>query len=394
MRESIAESRYQGEQAWYLGAPPAIVEAVVDYEVEGARVEARASVTRAEARLPYGYVARELVVLPAASIRVAPQVLVGHGELELAVEVEAHAEDGVSGEVMLELPSGFESEPASQSVSVASGTSRVEFRVSVPPSATGRVPVTAVLRSGQHDYRSAYAPIEHRDLETRYAVSRAEATILALAVKIPDDLKVGYVMGVGDDVPEGISQLGADVELLSSEMLARGRLDDYDAIVIGTRAYAVRDDLRTHNARLVDYTERGGNLIVLYNTPEFQPNQFAPYPGELPQNSEEISEEDAPVRILDPGQRALQWPNVITVDDFDGWVEQRGSKFYSSWDDAYVPIIESNDVGQAPQRGGWLQASYGEGTYTYFAYALHRQLPYGIPGAYRILANLLALGSR
>lgn len=393
-RVSIAESRYRGDDAWYLGAPRPLVEAVVEYEVEGAAIAKHATVTRAEARLPYGYVARELTVLPAASVRVAPGVLVGHGELELAVEVEAHAEDGVSGEVTLELPDGFESEPASQRVSVASGASQIRFRVFVPPGATGRVPVAAVLRIDDHDYRIAYAPIEHRDLETRYAVSRAEATILALEVAVPENLKVGYVMGVGDDVPAGIEQLGADVELLSAEALARGRLDVYDTIVVGTRAYAVREDLRAHNARLLEYAERGGNLIVLYNTPEFQPNMFAPYPGELPPNSEEISEEDAPVRIVAADQRVLQWPNVVTVGDFDGWVEQRGSKFYSVWDDAYVPLIESHDVGQAPQQGGWLQASYGEGTYTYFAYALHRQLPYGVPGAYRILANLLALGSR
>ena len=394
-RESIDESHYQGGDAWYLGAPAPMVEAIVEYEVDGTPVATHAVVTRSEARLPFGYVARELTVLPAASVRVTPGVVISHGgrgECELVVEVETHAEDGVSGDVTLELPSGFESVPKSHRVSVSGGSAQFRFRVAVPPGAYGRVPVAAVLRSDTHTYGATFAPIEHRDLETRYQVSRAEATILALSVTLPENLRVGYVMGVGDDVPEGIAELGADVELIESEALARGRLDDYDAIVVGTRAYAVREDLRTHNARLLEYAKGGGNLIVLYNTPEFQPSEFAPYPGELPRRSEEISEEDAPVRIVATDAKVLLWPNAITLEDFDGWVEQRGSKFWSEWDDAYAPVVESHDTGQAPQRGGWLQARYGEGYYTYFAYALHRQLPYGVPGAYRILANLLSLG--
>jgi hypothetical protein len=199
-------------------------------------------------------------------------------------------------------------------------------------------------------------------------------------------------MGVGDEVPEAIAQLGATVRLLGEDDLASGALDELDAILVGTRAYAVRDDLRVHNGRLLDYARRGGNLVVLYNTFELDPNVFAPFPGELTPSAEEISEEDAPVEILAPADQALTWPNRITTLDFEGWVEQRGSKFWSAWDDAYVPLVVSADTGQSPQRGGWLSSRYGEGRYTYFAYALHRQLPYGVPGAYRILANLLALG--
>ena len=400
-RASIAESRYAGSEGWFLGAPPPMAEAVVDYEVEGAHVTARAVVTRSEARLPYGYVARELTVVPKASVRVSPGVVLARDELELTVEIESHTGAGIEGDLALELPDGFSAEPASRHVSIGSGeggeggAEQFVFRVSAARSSSatlsGRFRAGAVLRTDSQSYRSSYAPIEHRDLETRYQVSTAEASVVAVPVTIPEGLRVGYVMGVGDNVPEGIAQLGASVELLSADTLARGQLDRYDAIVVGTRAYAVREVLRAHNARLLDYAERGGNLIVLYNTPEFQPREFAPYPGELPQRSEEISEEDAPVRIVATDADVLRWPNPITLADFDGWVEQRGSKFWSEWDGAYVAIVESHDAGQAPQRGGWLQARYGEGYYTYFAYALHRQLPYGVPGAYRILANLLSL---
>ena len=199
-------------------------------------------------------------------------------------------------------------------------------------------------------------------------------------------------MGVGAGAPAGVARLGASVTLLGEQDLASGNLRHYDAIVTGTRAYAVREDLKTYNRRLLDYVQQGGNLIVLYNTQEFVPNSYAPFPAQLPARAEEVSEEDAPVEILAPGQRAFTTPNRITKADFDGWVEQRGSKFFTEWDPAYTAMIETHDQGQAPQKGGWVTATYGKGHYTYFAYAFHRQLPYGVPGAYRLLANLLSLG--
>jgi hypothetical protein len=211
-------------------------------------------------------------------------------------------------------------------------------------------------------------------------------------VAIAPGLKVGYVMGIGDDVPAGIAQLGASVTLLGEQDLATGDLRQYDAIMTGTRAYAVREDLKTYNRRLLDYVQQGGNLIVLYNTQEFVPATYAPYPAQLPPRAEEVSEEDSPIDILAPSHPSFTTPNRITKADFDGWVEQRGSKFFTEWDAAYTAMIATHDQGQEPQKGGWVTAIYGKGHYTYFAYAFHRQLPYGVPGAYRLLANLLSLG--
>ena len=245
---------------------------------------------------------------------------------------------------------------------------------------------------GGRDYTQGYDVIEHRDLETRYLYHPAATAVHGIDVAIAPGLKVGYVMGIGDEVPAGIAQLGASVTLLGEQDLATGDLRRFDAIMTGTRAYAVRDDLKTYNRRLLDYVQQGGNLIVLYNTQEFVPNTYAPYPAQLTARAEEVSEEDSPVDILAPSNPVFTRPNRITTADFDGWVEQRGSKFFSEWDAAYTPMISTHDQGQAPQQGGWLTAVYGKGHYTYFAYAFHRQLPYGVPGAYRLLANLLSLG--
>ena len=207
---------------------------------------------------------------------------------------------------------------------------------------------------------------------------------------MPEGLRVGYVVGAGDEVPAGIEALGAEVTLLDEAALLNSDLGAYDAVVTGTRAYAVRPDLLRANRRLLDYARDGGHLVVLYNTDELIPNQHAPYPGVLPRRSEEVSEEDSPLTVLVPDHPLMTWPHRIGPADFEGWVEQRGSKFWSAWDEAYTALFETQDTGQDPQRGGALTAEVGEGRYTYFAYALHRQLPEGVPGAFRLLGNLIA----
>jgi hypothetical protein len=218
--------------------------------------------------------------------------------------------------------------------------------------------------------------------------------VKGIEVNVVKGLRIGYVMGAGDDVPASLQQLGTQVQLLTAADLSAGKFSQFDAIIIGTRAYAVRQDLNTYNQSLLAYAKNGGHLIVLYQTPEFVPDAMAPYPAKLPNNSEEVSEENAPVKILAVNHPVLKYPNKITTADFENWVEQRGSKFFSEWDSTYVPIISSNDAGQKPQSGGWLMAKYGTGNYTYFAYSLHRQLPYGVPGAYRLLANLVSYGKK
>ena len=198
----------------------------------------------------------------------------------------------------------------------------------------------------------------------------------------------------GDEVPRGLEQLGAKVQLLNTNDLASANFNQYDVIMIGTRAYAVRQDLNIYNQRLLDYAKNGGHLIVLFQTPEFIPQRMAPYLAVLPGNSEEVSEEDSPIKLLALNHQVLNYPNKITTADFEHWVEQRGSKFFSTWDAAYIPIISTYDKGQAPQSGGWLMAKYGKGYYTYCAYSFHRQLPEGVEGAYCIMANLISYGKK
>ena len=400
-RTSIQDARYTVADSSTMPLPalPPALEVVARYEVAGVQAEIRRPVMRLESNLPYGYDQRTLAVVPAIAVSLSPSSAIfaidaPQKTLTLRAEVVNNREGTSDGVLTLKVPPGWTVAPAAQQFALTRAGERTLYEFQVRAAAIDHrvARIEAVAESGGREYREGYTTIRHRDLETRYLYKDAATTVRGVDVRIAPGLRVGYVMGIGDDVPAGITQLGANVQLLGEHDLATGDLSRFDAIVTGTRAYAVRTDLRTYNRRLLDYVEAGGNLIVLYNTQELVPKLHAPYPGALPANAEEVSEEDSPVEFLLADASVLTTPNRITGDDFSGWVEQRGSKFWTTWDPRYTPMIATWDKGQAPQQGGWLQARYGKGHYTYFAYALHRQLPYGVPGAYRLLANLLSLG--
>ena len=400
-RESIHDSRYAVREPEYLhlaGRTPALT-AVVDYTIGGQSVRAAGVVYRREANLPYGYEYRELKVVPALAVNVSPANLVvplgkRRSTVSIHVEVLNSRSGGIQGELALEVPDGWVARPSKQEFQFSQANARrnLIFTVTVPRLREGTYDLDAVARAGGQEYRQGYQVIRHRDSDIRYLYRNSVTRVRGIDVKIAPGLKVGYVMGVGDEVPGGIEQMGAEVTLLGTDDLATGDLGGYGAIVVGTRAYAVRRDLINYNQRLLDYARDGGNLVILYQTQEFVPSRWAAFPADLPRRAEEVSEEDSPVRILAPEHPVFQGPNKIGAADFDNWVEQRGSKFFSTWGSAYVPLIETQDKGQEPQRGGWLTARFGKGNYTYFAYAVHRQLPYSVPGAYRIFANVLSLG--
>ncbi|MEO8077734.1 MAG: PIG-L family deacetylase [Acidobacteriota bacterium] len=408
VRASIQEARYTVADAGQIYRPSAenALEVVGTYAVDGVPVEIRRPVTRLDPNLPYGYDTRVLAVVPPIALTLTPANAVvpirstagkasaaNVSKIKMSVEVLNNRDGESTGTLTLKVPAGWTVTPASQPFRFlrAGERSMYSFEIGSPSLENREYRIEAVASSGGRQYHEGYTTIRHRDLETRYLYRDAVASVRGVEVKIAAGLKVGYVMGVGDEVPAGLAQIGATVQLLEERDLATGDLSRFAAIMTGTRAYAVREDLRTYNRRLLDYVKGGGNLIVLYNTQEFVPNLYAPYPGTLSAGAEEVSEEDSPVEILAPDAAVLTTPNRITKQDFDNWVEQRGSKFWDTWAAEYTPMIATWDKGQPPQKGGWLHARYGKGHYTYFAYAFHRQLPYGVPGAYRLLANLLSL---
>jgi hypothetical protein len=199
-------------------------------------------------------------------------------------------------------------------------------------------------------------------------------------------------MGAGDRVPDSLWQLGVTARLLEAEDLAAGNLQQYDCIIAGVRAYEVRQDLVANNARLLDYVHRGGLFIVQYHRQAaWNKAQFGPYPAKIKDEDHRVTDESAPVKILDPDHPVFHHPNQITEKDFEDWVQERGLYFIQERDPRYKPLLSCNDPGEPPLDGGLLVADYGRGKYVLTSYAWFRQLPEGVPGAIRIFLNLISL---
>jgi hypothetical protein len=339
-----------------------------------------------------GGVFEPLVVTPKIGVRVSPesQILPLDGSA-LPVRVTVHTEGAAEGKVHLVLPAGWAATPTEAEFhrKVYGDTAAILFEVKPPaaiPDAT--VAIQAEADSSGHTYRSGWQRIGYSGLRPYNQYLKAEIKTRAVDVKLAPGLRIGYVMGTGDTVPEAMEGLGLTPHLLTTQELQSGDLSAFDTIVLGIRAYSARPELGMVQSRLDSFVEGGGTLIVQYQSNTFP----APFQLSLGRIPERVVEENAPVKILAPDNPLMAWPNAITSHDFDGWVEERGHSFLDTWDPAYTALTETADQGQDPQRGGLLVAHPGKGTYIYVAYALHRQLPELVPGAYRILANLLSAG--
>ncbi len=399
-RDSVMETfySYASDRLFGQPLPVAPVHALLAYEYQGVRIHARQPVLVSQVDEKGLQYRKALSVGPALSLRTETEAGIlplTKDAYSLNVELRNVGSARIEGSVRLELPQGWRSEPVAQTFSMQKEGEAIgaSFRI-VPPAGLrgGRVTVAAVATANGVEYRRTFQPITQPGYEVVYLEKPATHEIALVDAKVAPNLKVGYVMGAGDLVPAGIEQLGASVEMLDSSALANGDLSRYHTIVMGIRAYAVRKDVLTYNQRLLDYVNGGGVLVVQYNTPEYD-NNFGPYPYQMGRRPEEVSEEDSPVKLLAPAAPVFQLPNRITLADFEGWVEQRGSKHLTTWAPQYTPLVEMNDRGQNPQRGIWLEARHGKGLYIYCSLAWYRQLPFAVPGAARIFANLISLGA-
>jgi LmbE family N-acetylglucosaminyl deacetylase len=354
-------------------------------------------VVQARQRIPsLGVVEQPLLVGPAISLAVSPAagaVPVGAKSFEFFCTVHSNVKGPAKGTLRLRLPQGWRSSPDSADFSMERDGEDHTITFSVIPDAVepGEHRITAFADYQGKTYEEGYRLAGYPGLRPypyyRAAVYRA----VGVDVKTPGQLRIGYLPGTGDDVPQALENLGQHAQTLAASDITQGNLSGYDAIILGTRAYAVRGELKSANARLLEYVRNGGVLIVQYNLQEFDQN-YGPYPFKLGNNPQKVVDEASKVQLLNPDSPVFTWPNRITDADFSGWVEERGHGFLESWDKQYEALVETRDPDQDPQRGGLLLAHYGKGAYIYDAFALYRQLPSGVPGAYRLLANLVSLG--
>jgi LmbE family N-acetylglucosaminyl deacetylase len=341
---------------------------------------------------------RPLAVVPEFSVALEPgeQVVPGNDRKELTVKVgvRSSAEGVPDGMLRLELPAGWRYEPRELPIHLPGRDDRKDFLFKIFPTSLkeGRIEVHAVLEAGGKRYAQGYTLVTREDLGAAYYYQPAAQHVSVVDVKVPKDLKVGYVMGAGDEIPTVLEQIGMDVTQIPAEKLSTEDLSRYQTIVLGIRAYDTQKDVKANNQRLLDFVQAGGRLVVQYNTTvgDFNSGKFTPYPATL--SRARVSVEEAPVAILDAANPTFHSPNEITQKDFEGWVQERGLYFMSQWDSNFTPLLESHDPGEGEQKGGLLLAHYGKGTYIYTGYAFFRQLPAGVPGAVRLFVNLI--GSR
>jgi LmbE family N-acetylglucosaminyl deacetylase len=398
-----AVNHIDNEKYVTLPFPPPALRARIEYAVEaGAGEKTRNGITSVVVT-PFlddegKPETRPLAVVPAFSVMLEPgtQVIPTHNgsDSTVAVGVTSNIAYPTHGELQLELPDGWRSEPAQIAVNLAHRGEKRDFQFKVFPSGLqeGRVMIRAVLESDGEKYSEGYTLVTREDLGSFYYYQPAQQRVSIVDVQAPHDLKVGYIMGAGDDIPTVLKQVGMDVRLIPAESLKQEDLSKYGTIVLGIRAYDTQKDVADNNKKLLDFVSSGGTLVVQYNASvgDFNSGKFAPYSADL--SRARVSVEEAPVEILAPNDPIFHYPNQIAARDFDGWVQERGLYFMSKWDDHFTPLLACHDPGEEMQKGGLLKANYGKGIYIYAAYAFFRQLPAGVPGAVRLYVNLLSAG--
>ena len=257
--------------------------------------------------------------------------------------------------------------------------------------------LSVVGAKDKESYDIGYNVVTRDDLGAAYYFRRATQPVSIVDVKLPRNLKIGYIMGVGDDIPDVLRSIGINLTIISPDELKAGDLSKYGTIVLGIRPYEGNAALRENNQRVLDYVKNGGTLMVqyVYQTKQFADGHYTPYPFTLDRNNRDrVTVEEAPVEILAPNDPIFHTPNQITQKDFDGWVQERALYCPTEWDSHYTPLLSSHDPNDPPEKGCLLTAKYGKGTYIFNSWAFFRQLPAGVPGAIRLYVNLLNAGHR
>jgi hypothetical protein len=402
-------SRYQFEPDAPFGYPfrPTPFRARIDLEIGGAAVPVERDVQhRYEGNIFSGEKRMDVQVVPRFAVSLTPEIAIlpaSQGAAtarpagrELRVTVVNGSKGPAEGVVALEAPAGWAVTPPSARVTLAreDEAATVRFTVTPPRGAKpGAYGLKAVMTAGADRFTNGYQVVEYPHTRRRHLLNAAEATLKIIDVAVAPRLRIGYVMGVGDQVPPAIEQLGANVTLIDADGLAFGDLSRFDAIVTGVRAYERRADLRANNDRLLEYADKGGTVIVQYNKFEFNQAQYGPFPAKV--SSNRVTGEQAPVQVLVPDHPVMRWPNRIGDAAWQGWVQERGLYFLGEKDAKYVDLVQLEDpfpFNKGPKRGALVEARVGKGRWMYLGLGLWRQLPAGTEGAYQLLANLLSAG--
>ena len=343
-----------------------------------------------------GEIRRDLNVVPAIDLDLEKDLMIvssqrGPVTREISVKLTNHTAGPASGSVWLKIRNGWIASPAKSNFTMTrkGESTSVRFRVDLPPNTpAGSYEITAEAQLGVRVLSDSMQTISYEHIQTHriYRPARVSVKVIDLQTSA---VKVGYIKGSGDRVAEAIAEMGFPVEEIDDALLGSGDLSRFGAIVVGIRAYQVRPALVSNNQRLLEFARNGGTLIVQYQLPAtYSQQNLTPFPAQI---GPRVSDETAAVTLVQPAHPILNYPNKITPQDFEGWVQERNLYNFSTMDPKYVGLLESHDAGEPENRGGLVVADVGSGKFVYCSYSLFRQLPAGVPGAYRLLANILSL---
>ena len=370
--------------------PPALM-AVFDLEIEGHKMSINRPVIQRYSDPAIGEIRQPIAIIPAATLSFDKELYLFADESTKEIEVIVRAgTDNVEGKLSLDVPRGWSVMPASYSINIENRGFEESYTFKLAsPSTVSEGTITGKIRMNGKTYDKELTNITYDHIPLQTILSPASSKIVKVPLKKAGK-NIGYVMGAGDKVPESLQNVGYDVTLLEPAGLPNMNLKDYDAIVIGIRAYNKIKDLKLYNQFLFDYAKSGGTLITQYNTSRrLNYEDLSPYHIKL--SRKRVTDEFAKIRLLNTEHKALNQPNKITSKDFDGWVQERGLYFADEWGEEFTPLLSCNDKGEDPLDGSLLVAEHGEGHIVYTSISWFRQLPAGVPGAYRLFANLLSL---
>ena len=386
---------WSGDDPKGLPFAPPFLHGEVVLEVGGLRVAVAEPVQYRFADRVRGELRRNVAVVPPASVGLDSELLIvptgaAPRDQRVVVRVTSHLAGGTSGTLGLELPDGWRSSPAGApfTLTARGETTSAPFTITAPARRQpGRLAVTARAIAGGATFARDLQVIAYPHIQTHHLYSAAAAAAPVFDLQVAP-VRVGYVMGSGDRVADMLRGIGVDVTLLDDEALATGDLRRFDTIVVGIRASESRPAFVANHGRLLQFAERGGTLVVQYQQNDYVQRNLPPYPAKM---NSRVTNEEAPVTILAPDHPVFTFPNRIGPADFEGWVQERNLYAFTTFDERYTPLLETADPGEPAQRGGEVYARVGRGHYIYTAYAWFRQLPAGVPGAYRQFANLISL---
>ncbi|WP_400078417.1 PIG-L family deacetylase [Winogradskyella sp. R77965] len=385
---------YHVEEKELIGLPetPRAIFMAFNLMIEDTPITITKPVVYRYSRPDKGELYRPFEIIPEVSASISDEVFIFENDQQKEIEIIVKAgRDNIDGFVQMAYPNDWEVFPQKQKVEITNkgDIQKVMFTV-IPPKGKSEGLITPMVNVNGEFYTDELIEIDYSHIPFQTVLIPSESKIVRLNIEKRGN-NIGYIEGAGDVVPESLRQIGYKVTIIKPEQISPENLTNFDAIVVGIRAYNIVDELKFKQKFLLDYVKEGGNLVIQYNTSRrLKVDNLAPYDLQL--SRDRVTDENALVRILEPNHPILNFPNKITIQDFEGWVQERGLYFPNQWSEEFTPLLASNDKGESSKEGALLVAKYGKGNYIYTGLSFFREFPAGVSGAYRLFANLLSAG--